>query len=230
LAASDFFSTIAKIPKLAGHASSHRRRYAQHLMDTCEGLIFFCRPGRAFQPRSAFSNSQVSFKQPSLNQASLNQTCVIARILCGAGYADRMSGLPDIRHSKTVRCPLSRGLPLSPSHKARGRSAERRILSQLTPCGAGTRCDGCAPIGAPSRLFCPRARASRFRGGFVALGAAPFGQPRLASTKPVARLLLAKLLAPGSSCPEGGVPRPPGCGVTSPARRRRILAPLNDAS
>ena len=62
-----------------------------------------------------------------------------ARILGGAGYAVTSPGL-----RRAFESPLG---------KARGRSAERRILIQSTPCGAGALGEGRAPLGAPSRRF-----------------------------------------------------------------------------
>ena len=87
-----------------------------------------------------------------------------------------------------------------------------------------------APLGAPQRLFCPRVRVSGFMRRFL------FGHPSAASTADT-------LFGPPETigpfpvqrAPRGvtvvspdRVPRPPGSGVTSPARRRRIPLRLQD--
>ena len=74
-----------------------------------------------------------------------------ALFLCGAGYA-------------VVR-PPSRGLAFrTPSSRSRGWSAKRRTSLPQPRSLARTR----APLGAPSRLFCPRGRASVCRRGALA--------------------------------------------------------------
>src|ERR1035437_4082786 len=92
-------------------------------------------------------------------------------------------GLHAARYSPARHCPRKRHRPYScgagyavvPSRLAPGtflapalcEGTERRAAHpyQSTPCGAGTRGDGCAPLGAPSRLFCPRGRSFRTRTG-----------------------------------------------------------------
>ncbi len=70
---------------------------------------------------------------------------------------------------------LSPGTFFAPRQKPRGWSAERRILSQSTPCEA------CAPFAQGARLsalhrgdFSPRVRASRIRSGSVSAWRCPF--------------------------------------------------------
>jgi hypothetical protein len=62
-------------------------------------------------------------------------------------------------------------------------------------------CDGCAPLGAPSRFFCPRVRASWFPSGFISRPWRQFGSsPCRASDRPKP---LERLSCPASSSQSG---------------------------
>ena len=135
--------------------------------------------------------------------------CFAARILCGAGYA--------------VTSPGCRRAPLSPLGQPRGWSVARRIHSIRAWRSAGVSDETRAPRGAPSRRFqspgpCFRARRGRcspalIRAAFAAL------HPRRVQPFKAAPIVRAD-----------GHPRPPGSGVTSAARRRRIRLHHRDVS
>ena len=123
---------------------------------------------------------------------------------------------PVLFERRRVRRNLSRlapGTSFAPGH-CRGDGAPSGATISPTPGGVGALCEARSPLGAPSRLFCPRGRNFRARTGpepgprsgqlsppFVRAASSPCGQSLLVGT-------------------DGG-PGPPGSGVTSPARRRR---------
>jgi hypothetical protein len=104
-------------------------------------------------------------------------------------------------------CPDSQAF--RPPRKPRGWSTERRTsLSVLPHSKRGLR----APPGAPSRLFCPWDRASGCPTG-------PFGA---LIRQAFARLRQHRVQLFKAAPVVGAGSRPPECGVTSPARGRRI--------
>jgi len=112
------------------------------------------------------------------------------------------------------------GQALAPRQKPEG--VARRPAQPSLMCAH--RCRRAAPFGAPWRLFCPRDRSFRARTraafgstrsgrlspAFVRAASSPFGQSLIVGTD--------------------GDPRPPGDGVTSPARRRRIPSRCQNVS
>ena len=112
----------------------------------------------------------------------------------------------------------------SPSHKARGRSAERRILSY-------PRLAAWAPLAKGARLsalhrgvFLPApGRASRGRSRLPSALPRQFGSSPCRASEPPKAATGPRQPAPGGGplVPPGGAPTPPECRVTSPARRRR---------
>src|ERR1700687_5833629 len=115
-----------------------------------------------------------------LTDSIVKQPSFAARILCGAGYAVIFARLPQAFH-------------FAPRKKAKGRSAERRILCPLTPRGARVLGEERAPSGAPSRRLPAPGRAFAWTSQRVS-----------------------ELLASGSYCPEGGGRRRPRAGVRGP--------------
>jgi hypothetical protein len=96
----------------------------------------------------------------------------------------------------------------------RGDGAPRGASIQLTPCGVRVLGEGRAPLGAPSRLFCPRGRNFRARTG----GLRP---PRSGQLSPPFVRAASSHSRRSPLVGTDGDPGPPGDGVTSPARRRR---------
>ena len=72
----------------------------------------------------------------SNSQCSARRACPVrarqdpSPLYFAARGADRMSGLPDIRHSRTLPCPALRGLACSLARKRREWSAERRTIGR----------------------------------------------------------------------------------------------------
>ena len=102
------------------------------------------------------SNSQCSARRacPVRAKARTHRPYSLRR-----GGADRMSGLPDIRHSRTLPCPALRGLACCLARKRGEWSAERRTISFRL--AAGARFAKRARHSALHRgVFCPRGRAS----------------------------------------------------------------------
>src|SRR5665647_99868 len=134
-------------------------------------------------------------------QQNLLRACASARVVCGAGYAVRLvfPSLP----KRGERSAEKRGGVRS---LLSGRRAARHSLFEACPLRLR---DGEAPLGAPQ----------------AAISVPGSAFPGTRHFKPV----------PVQRAPRGGVlmppdrlPRPPGSGVTSPARRRRIrLHPRN---
>jgi hypothetical protein len=95
----------------------------------------------------------------------------------------------------------------------RGWSAERR-LEQSTPCGAGARIAGRAPLSAPSRRLCTPGPCFRDSDGGLVARPIPWLSPRSSCrVQPIE----GQTPLVGSD----GYPRRPGGEVTSPACRRR---------
>jgi hypothetical protein len=115
------------------------------------------------------------------------------------------------------------GKPSFPRQKMpRGRSATWRPSWPRFLRSAGTLGEGCAPRGAPSRLFCPRRRS--FRAGQE--GAPPLGAPYPASFRPPSFPPRPALEGQPVLMPADSWPRPPERGVTNPARGRRTSPAL----
>ena len=138
--------------------------------------------------------------RPGMTGQVFKQPSAIARILCGAGCAV---------------------VPFRPPRTSRGDGAPQGASIQLTPCGVRVLGEGRAPRGAPSRLFCPRGRNFRaWTGGLRPPRSGQLSPPfiRAASSHQRQSLIVGT----------DGDPRPPGSGVTSPARRRRTWLHLQD--
>jgi hypothetical protein len=156
----------------------------------------------------AFSDS--IFKQPSFIRAS-----VIARILCGAGYA-------------VVPAPFA-GPSFSPRASPREWSAKRR--TSLPSCRVPRRNAG-ASRRSTAAISDPRVRVSWF----------PSGSSETWDITPHRQLTPCPVRNPWNGypvqraprraavVPPDRVPRPPGSGVTSPARRRRIPSRCQNVS
>src|ERR1019366_5550332 len=130
-----------------------------------------------------------------------------------------------LRRPYSWRCRIRRS-PFLPLGYARGRSAERRILVQSTPCGVGASGETRAPFGAPSRRHSgagPHFLTRRFALPPALSTLAPFGRPCLrASGKPDGPPSASS--SQGVVVPPGGAPVPPEC------RRSVRLLPAGAAS
>ncbi len=137
------------------------------------------------------------------------------------GGADRMSGLPDIRHFKTLPSRLSPGLPLIPGTNAEGtarRSA--RLPFKCAPCfprcGAFRRAITASFLAAPGRAFFGPSRFCPGPEGRTSWALAP-GRGLRTPDRPLNGPPSAKLLAgtrsgpgrsPGAARVRGYEPRP----------------------
>jgi hypothetical protein len=139
--------------------------------------------------------------------------------------SQRAPGLPGsrqikLRHPYSLRRRVRRNFSrLAPGTacatlQSRGDEAPRGASIQLTPCGVRVLGEGRAPRGAPRRLFCPRGRNFRARTG----GLRP---PRSGQLSPPFVRAASSHQRQSPIVGTDGDPRPPGDGVTSPARRRR---------
>jgi hypothetical protein len=144
-------------------------------------------------------------KQPSAN----------ARILCGAGYAVIPSAFA-LRLRRTFLCP---------SGEPEGMERRAAQPSVLTPCGVGVPCDRHA-------LATRRSTATISVPGAVTSGRGrgPPGPPIRAAFAALRPCRVQPTEERSPIVGTDGDPRPPGSGVTSPARRRRIPSRCQNVS
>ena len=158
-----------------------------------------------------FSNSPPSLRFGAASQRSA------ARILCGAGYA-------------VTPAPFA-GPSFFPQASPREWSAKRR--TSLPSCRVPHRNAG-ASRRSTAAISVPRVRVSWFPFRFLRLGRSASSPHRLVAPWPV-RNLSGTVPVQQAPCgavivPPDRVPRPPGSGVTSHARRRRIPSRCQNVS
>jgi hypothetical protein len=189
--------SFLSLPRLWGRVASHKRVYARLRRAMASRVGASCDDAES-DPTSGASRRTLPFQ-------------------------GRDKKARKLRHPYSLRPRVGR-LPLScPSHKARGRSAKRRIL--FNP-----RLAACASLAKDARLsalhrgdFCPRGRTS--------------GRGRAGMPRPLSGQLSPPFIRAASSHSRqspivgtDGDPGPPGSGVTSPARGRRVSSRPHDAS